>query len=232
MYTAFYTGETNAREQYLNRACIFLLGDCIISLWSKYFRSLSYVSVSYPGIRYPMMSCCAVCQCSPRSRALSLRCWCRARTRREACSPTECPGLKKRKSLSSAETSLTETRGQTLASGTVEKSSHCPALSAGWRPESDSLPLKREQWRHADSQVCARVKSRSQNLSRLLALPLYSSLNAARTEKQTGLSHKHLCIRWRAKSVLRLDRPLIEELKWVDLSSSWHFLLRNLSNKN
>lgn len=169
------------------------------------------------------MSCCAVCRCSPRARALSLRCWCTARTRRAACSPPECPGLKKRRWQSSAETSLTETRGQTLASGTAETSSHCPAPSAGWRPESDSLPLKRALWRRADSQVCARAKSRSQNLSRLLALPLYSKYSEERETKQCF--HTSICASGDEQKVLRLARPLFEKFwcGWIypplDISS-------------
>lgn len=145
------------------------------------------------------MSCCAVCQCSPRSRALSLRCCCTARTRRAACSPPECPGLKKKRSLSSVETSLTETQAQTLASETVETSSHCPFPNAGWRPESDSLPLRRVLWRRADLWVCVRAKSRSQNLSRLLALPLYNKHSEERERNRAELSHEHLCIRWHTK---------------------------------
>lgn len=169
---------------------------------------MKWFVVSYPGIRCLMMSCCAVCRCNPRARAPSLRCWCTARTRPAACSLPECPGLKRRRWQSSVETSLTETRGQTLASGTVEMSSHCPALSAGWRPESDSLPLKRALWTRADSQVCARAKSRSQNLCRLLALPLCSKYSE---ERGTKVFYTSICASDDEQKVLRLARALIEE---------------------
>lgn len=149
------------------------------------------------------MSCCAVCLCNPRARALSLRCRCTARTRPAVCSLPECPGLKKRRWQFSA-----ETRGQTLASGTVEMSSRCPVQSACWRPESDSLPLKRALWRRADSQVCARAKSRSQNLCRLLALPLYSRCSE---ERENQCLYMSICASDDGHNVLRLARPLTEE---------------------